>query len=355
MLKEYPKFKRGEIWKEYDKLPKQEQKFIEEYLTYRKARGKSREQDLRDLQRYIAQIRIIVGKDLRKLDLKELRELTALINTSKLSNEVKNNLKINLKNFLKYAFEDWSIRFKEFDDLKLNSKKNEEKINSSTIFSKEDIEKLMKFETKNFWKAFLITQYEAGLRTIETRSLKWSDIKFNVEEDLSEINIFATKTKKARTIFVKEATFYLKKLKEEQQNQGIKSVYCFPSPKNHNESISKNLVSMWFRALTKKALGREGWNYLLRHSRATELYRLAHENKISKDTAIKFMGHSADMSNTYTHLDKKSVKEMLKNQVYKLEDIPEEKKSDYEKRLELLEKQIAKMEKVIFVLEKKIK
>ena len=334
MLKEYPKFKRNEIWKFYEELPNSEKEFLEEYSTYRKARGISAENDLTDVKRYILQLRYIFQKDLRNIDLNEVREITAIINTSWLKTEVKNGLKIDFKNFLKFAFPDWSMRFAGLEDIRQNANpRNEERINAQTIFSHEDIEKMVRHETQMFWKAFVLTQYEAGLRTIETRSLKWDDIKFNVDGDISEVNIYSTKTKKARTVFVKEATFYLRKLKEEQHNHGIISIYVFHS-KEHNVPVSKNAVSMWFRELSKKALGRQGWTYLLRHSRATELYRLADENKISKETAIKFMGHSKDMSYTYTHLDKSEIKNMLKNQVYKIEDLPEEKKHELEKEID---------------------
>jgi uncharacterized alpha-E superfamily protein len=113
--------------------------------------------------------------------------------------------------------------------------------------------------------------------------------------------------------------------------------------KNVNHPINKTTVSMWMRELGDKALGKSIWNYLLRHSRATELYRLAKQGKISKDTAIEFMGHSEDMSNIYTHLDSKEIKEMLKNQVYKLEDLPEEKKHELEIRIEGQEKLMKEM------------
>jgi integrase len=170
--------------------------------------------------------------------------------------------------------------------------------------------------------------------------LKWEDMKFNVDGDISEINIYATKTKKARPVFVKEATFYLKKLKEEQENLEKKGVYVFNSRKDINQPVCKTNVSVWFRELTKRTLGRVGWNYLLRHSRATELYKLARENKIARDTATQFMGHSKDMSYIYEHLDKSKIKEMLKNQVYNLEDLPPETKAELEKEVDDLQEQV---------------
>ncbi len=343
MLKTYPVFKVKGVDKFYDTLPTSEKKIIKNYLEYRRARGVSTDNKIKDIRRYILHFRKIIDKNFNKVDLKDLRSVLALINQSPLSDGARNNLKIDIKNFLRYLFKDWSYKFNDFDDVKVSSSsiKNEKKINSKNMFTPEDIEKCMKHENSNYWKAFLMVQYEGALRTMETRYLKWNDIKFNVDGDISEINIYATKTKKARTIFIEKATYYLKKLKEEQENTDKKSVYCFHSKNNLNQPVDKNSVSYWFRTLTEKALGDKRWNYLLRHSRATELYRLAEQGKISKDVAIRFMGHSEDMSKVYTHLDTKEIKQMLKDQVYKIEDVPEDKINEFEK----LKMQFAEMQR----------
>jgi integrase len=196
-----------------------------------------------------------------------------------------------------------------------------------------------------FWKAFFITQYEGALRTKETRLLKWNDIKLNEDGDISEIHIYATKTNKARDVFVKDATFYLKTHKKQQENMKIKTIYVFPQKKNPNLPTSKTTVSDHFRPLFKKSLGEHKWNYLLRHSRGTELYTLAKQNKIARDTAIGIMGHSKDMSDFYTHLDTKEVKEILKKQLYKLEELPVEKKHELEEKISSQQKQIEELKK----------
>lgn len=347
MKKRYPKFKRGEINDFYESLPKVEKDLFNDYLQYRKARGVSTESKVQDIRRYLLQLRFILDKNFKNMDLKELRELLVLINQSQLSDFVKNGIKVDLKNFLKFVFKDYSYRFNNLEDVRTNGiGRNQKKINSENIYDEKDIKKMLQHENKNFWKAFLIVQFEGGLRTIETRLIKWGDLKFNIDEDITELTIFATKTKRSRTVFLKESTFYLKKLKEEQENMKIKSIYVFPS-KKLNEPVNKNTVSMWFRQLTKKSLGREGWNYLLRHSRATQLYRLAKQGQISKDVATKFMGHGEDMSEVYTHLDQKEIKEMLKQQIYKLEDLPEEKKHELEIRIEQLEKTQKEMNELL--------
>lgn|GEM_PF-818572 len=345
MLKEYPVFKRGDIEEFYNILSRNEKNMLNEYLAYRKARGITSEEKLKDVRRYILHLRYILEKEFGEMDLKDLRNILAIIGGSRLSAYVKNTIKTDLKNFLKYLFPDWSLKFANLEDIKLISNpRNEKKLNSQSLLQKKDIENVMRHETKLFWKAFFIVQYEGALRTKEARFLKWDDIKFSTDGDISEISIYSTKTKKARTIFVKEATFYLNKLKEEQENLGRKGVYVFHSKTDTSKPVDKATVSVWFRNLTKRVLGREGWNYLLRHSRGTELYRLAKQGKIAKDTAVEFMGHSEDMSGVYSHFDKEEIKEMLKNQVYKLEDLPEDKKNELEKEIEKLKEENKNLE-----------
>ncbi len=339
MLKSYPKLKKGKVEDIYKNIPSSEKKKIGEYLTYRRARGLNSEDKVKDVRRYILHLRHILQKDFKKITLKDYRNILAIINNSKLSSNTKNHIKVDFKNFLKFLFPDWSSKFYGFEDIRLDSSRNEEKINSKTIYSREDINKLIKHEPKLFWKTLLLVQYEGGLRTIEVRTLKWENISFNVDEGLSEVSVYSTKTKQNRAIFVKDSTPLLKRLKEEQENEGNKGIYVFNSKKNKNLPVTKYAVSVWFRRLSKRVLGKEGWLYLLRHSRATELYKLADENKISKDTAIRFMGHSKDMTRVYTHLDKQKVLEMLKNQVYKEQDLTPQEKD----RIKELEKEIEEL------------
>lgn len=329
MKSEWTSFKRNEVWDFYESLKEEEKDLIEKYIVYRKARGIISKTKIEDTKRRIIQYRFIFEKPLSKMTLDDYRSFGALIHNS--NRRDKDTLLSDLKNYIKFSFKDWSVRFNNLEDVKYSKGKfNEEKINSSTIISKKEVEDLVESEPKTFWRAFLLTQYEGGLRTGEVRGLKWKDVNFNLDQSITQINIFATKTKKARTIFVKKATFYLDKLRKEQENLDDKGQYIFHSVKDKNKPIDKSNVANWFRRLSKRVLGVEKWNYLLRHSRATELYRLAKENKISKDTAIKFMGHSEDMSATYTHLDKEDIEKMLKDQVYNIEDMPTEKKSKLE-------------------------
>lgn len=339
MLKEYPRFARGEIQIFFDNLPREEQQLFLDYITYRQARGLNNAGKAQDTRRYLLHLRFILGKPFTELDLRDLRTLLVLINGSWLADMPKNTIKTDLKNFLKYLFPDWSLRFSSLEDIKLDSNPSRKRpITPQILFKKEDIENIMLHETRMFWKAFFICQYEGGLRTGEVRFLKWDDIKFNVDGDISEINIYATKTKKTRPIFVKDATHYLLRLMQEQESLDKKGAYIFHG-RDKNKPVDKHVVSNWFRNLIKKVLAREGWNYLLRHSRGTELRRLVKQGKIAKDTSVAFMGHSEEMNDRYSHFEDQEIKEMLKNQVYKLEDMPENKKHELEIEIEKLKKE----------------
>jgi len=347
MKNEYPKLEKGKIEEFYNSLKNDEKKLIDEYMIYRQARGLNDKSMFKNVRRMILQPRYILEKPVQEMTLQDLRKILSIINNSDLSNHYKNNVKVNFKNYIKYVVPDWSMKFSNLDDIKTSgvNQHNEEKINHGTLFTKEDIDKLLKAEQKIRWRTFLLLQYEGGLRTIETRRLKWSDIKIDVGDGLTEINIYATKNQKARTLYVKEATHYLKLFLQEQESKNDKGTYIFHGKYDKNVPLTKYGVNRWFKELCETTLGRYGWNYLLRHSRASELYGLADKNMIAKDTAIKFMGHGSDMSKVYNHQNPEDVKKMLRDQVYNIENLPEQNKHELELKIEKLEKEKAVSDK----------
>ena len=200
---------------------------------------------------------------------------------------------------------------------------------------KEEIEAIMNEERRLIWKAFFMALYESGLRPIELRTITWDRINLNSDGDLTELNIFATKTSKARSVYVKEATKYLKKLKETRKDN---NPLVFPSPRDPSVPISKNLVAMWLNRISRKTIGRKIHPYLLRHSRATQLYK-----KIPVE-AQKVLGHSRDMRDVYLHLDKEDVKQAMKNIMYSLDDIPQEKRDELEEGFLKLREEVKRLE-----------
>lgn len=354
MLKIYPKFKRGEIEKIYSKLPKQAQKEIEDYINFRESCGLK---NTADLKRYVIQIRHIIECNFKDFNtLEQTIKLSLIINEAKLSGSVKANLKINTSNLLKYFHPDWIAKFrglKSFSN-KGNKSGDETGIMDSDLPTDKDIENMLKSETSVFYKTFLLIHAQTGNRTIETRTIENKNITFN-KDGTSTIEIFMTKTGKKKYNFLDNQTSeYIKKLQEEQKNGGTFGKYLFPAPKNINAPIHKNTINKWFRILSKKATGREYYPYILRHKKATQLYTLAFEKKISESVAAQLMGHAVSMSKTYVHRPDKQTIEILKKQAFNTE-ISEEKELKIEKEVKEIKKEIAELRILVNEMKGKFK
>jgi len=334
MKKSFVSFARGQSQKVFITFSKKEQKIIEDFVKYVSITSSS-EKRLENNRRTLAHFRFMAEKDFDKINLQDLRDYLSLLKSSKNTNSSQNEFKATIKRFLKWRFKDWSKRFQNLEDIKLHMKMNEEKINADTILNKEDIEKIMKEEKSTFWRSFFMALYESGLRPGELRTLTWDRIKFNIDGDVSEINVYATKTHKSRSVYIQQATFFLQKLKE--QRDDINNPLVFPSVRDISIPITKDYVSHWLTRISKKVLGRSVSPYMLRHTRATELYTNAN---IPDKIAQKFLGHSKSMGDVYTHLSNKDVKEAMGKTIYKFEDLPEEKKHKLELKVDLLENKI---------------
>ena len=355
MLIQYPKFKKGEVEKIHKNLNNSEKSRLKNYLLYRESRGLSK-RGTQDIRRYLLQLYKIIGGDFLKINSEiKASKLSLVISNSYLSLEVRKNLLINTQNALKYFFNDWSVRFRGlemFNRKKLNKGENSKK-RDYEILTDDEIRKIFQTEKSNYWKTFFKIQEQTGGRTKEIRTLENKNISFN-EDGTSTIKIYMSKTGKTKFVFCdNEATNLIKKLQEEQENLQHKGKYLFYSAKNKEKSISKNQVNFWFRHLTLKAIGKKCQNYQLRHRRATILYKLANENKISDDTAIKLLGHSKSMKEKYTHISEKERIKILKAQVF-LMNIPKKKKHQLELKIENLKKEMELMEKKHILTEKNI-
>jgi len=264
----------------YEKLPKEEKEILDKFEDYLLISASQKRCD--EAKREVLRFREVIQKDFNNIDLEDLRFFLKELKVFDLADFTKNKIKAFVHRFLKWKYKDWSLRFDNFEDIKYNNDaKRKKEISSKTILTKQEIEKLIKEEPKLFFKTFLKVQYVGGLRTGETRALKWDMITFD-DDGLCSLKIFSKKNKNAtdreRIIPLgKGATYFLLKLKEQYKNNYIETKWVFPSPKNPNKMISKS-VNDWFRKLTKKVLNREVTNYTLRHSRATELKKLVKEN-----------------------------------------------------------------------------
>lgn len=283
---------------------------------------------------------VMSEKKIDDINLEDLRDFLVVLKKSNFSDYYKNDAKGYIQRFLRWHFKDWSERFDNFDDIKYNSDAQRKKpITDEDIPTKEEVEMLVKAEPSLYWKTFLIDQYEAALRTIECRNMRWDKIDME-DPEIYWLDIISKKNKNstdkeriAPPLY--QSVYFLNELKKEQEKNNIKSPYVFPSRRDPNKCISSSSVNKWFSRLTKKVLGRTLHNYILRHAKGEELHKLVREGKLSKENAINMMGHSEKMfDKTYSHANKGEVKKVLKKQVLNVDYIAPEKKHQLEKSVE---------------------
>ncbi len=352
---EFSKEKTSE--KLYRHLSREEKEVLERFKDYLLISAS--EERTKEAVREILRFRVVTGKEINDFDLEDLRYFLKELKLSTFADFTKNKIKAYLQQFIKWKFKNWSELFNNLEDLHFNSNAQRKKeITSEDILKKEDIEKLMIAEKSLFYQCFFITQYEGGLRTGECRRLKWSDVFFEEDEEFCNIKVSSKKNRDAtehtEEIPLNLATKYLRKLREQQKSEGIVSKWVFPSPQNTNEYISKR-VNDRFNEITLKVLGKPKYNYLLRHTRGTELQRLVKQNVMSKDNAISFMRHSEKMfDKVYSHMSKEDKTKILRKQVYDFKDITPEKKHQIEEQMQKIREENAElrkdMDKIIAVL-----
>jgi len=289
----------------------------------------------------VLRFKYMIGKNLNEIVLEDLEYYLKEIKESSFSDHFKNKIKGFVQRFLKWNYKDWSERFEGFEDINFNSDADRIKpITHKDVLTEKQMAKILETEKNLYWKTFLIVQYEGAYRTGEVRKLKWSDVTFR-DQGFTDVKVSSKKNRNANEKFrelpLEKSTKFLTALKKQQKAEGIKTDWVFPSPINPNKHISK-AVNSWFKKLTEKALGDPIYNYILRHTRGTELAVLVHKGVIPKSLALKFMGHSERMfDRVYSHVKESFLKKEMQDKLYDFEYMPEEKKHELEKKIEKLE------------------
>jgi integrase len=333
----------------YKKLGKEEKDIVDKFEKYclisanLSRAKKSRSNAIRFL--------IMVNKSIKNIGLEDLRDFLGVLKKSNFSDYYKNDVKGFVQRFLKWNFKDWSERFNNFEDIKFNSDAHRTKeIKSDDVITAENVKRLISKEKSLFWKTFIVLQYKGALRTLETRQAEWKNIDME-DADVYWLKVYSRKnrngTEKERVVPLDtEAINLINELRKEQELDGIKTPYLFYSKDNPDTYVCSGTVSKWFSRLTKEVLGEKVKNYLLRHSRGEELHEAVRVGQLSKENAILVMGHSEKMfDKTYSHADKKKLKEVLKKQVLNIDYIAPEKKHILELKIEDQQKQLDKIQK----------
>ena len=249
-----------------------------------------------------------------------------------------NEIKIMLKSFIYWHFEDYPKRFRNLKQIGAGQRK-ERTYSPEQMLKKEDIQKLVQEEKETCWKAFFLLYFYGGFRPSEVCNLEWKNIIF--DKDGCYIKVYVKKNGKTFEKFIPEdVCFYLKKL---QQNN---SKYVFPTKRKHKHKISvgdmpmtRSGVYQHLIPLAKRVLNKHVNPYILRHSIATILYN---RDDLKDDDVAQQMGHSKAMKQTYNNLSIDKIRERMKKIYIKSEDLPPEKRQELERKIAILEEKDAR-------------
>lgn len=308
---------------------------LKKYIKFRRLSNKSR--GIKDIEFHINKFITSTKKPLANFDEVVLVDYLDKI-SKKYTISTLNTLKSSyIKNFIKWHFEDWSLRFRHLDKI-CKTEKPGETYTSEEMLSEDDFEKMMKDEDSTFWKAYFMTLFYGGCRPGEVCKLKWKDIEFVV--DGAYVTIYSKKNKKSFIKFVpSDVAFRLKKLKKYTTSD-----YVFENERTKKIASVKTAYKR-LRDLSEKVLGKRVNLYLLRHSIATIIYN---KDDIKDDDLAKQMGHSKSMKETYQHNNREKLKEIARKiYISPEDDLPLEKKHELEIKIEQLEKDSKFYKKVI--------
>ncbi len=296
------------------------------------------EKKIRIIRATLLQIQDITETPLTKLKLQDIHNFLGLLKQAPLSEWTKNDIKKFLKKFLKWCHKDWSDRYNNFEDIKNVSMQkafNHEKINESTLITKEELELLLRTAQTLKWKAILTLMFESACRPQELRLLKWSDIKKT--DDGADITFFSPKTRLARTIPIQDCVIHLDRWKQEYAFPDVRGEdLVFPSHKR-GEILTDNALPKHLKEICMKAGMRLIHPYLFRHTRLTFLYE-----KFPEQIVKKYAGHSksSKMPEIYSHISSKSVRDVVLKEIYGVKELTPEQRNTYQKQIDELRDKI---------------
>ncbi len=313
---------------------------IQDYMAFRQIECKNKDA-LTNYERYLRRFLKKAKDDLNDID---EAYLTKQVNSfsKEFSQTSLNNIKPLLKNFVKWYFPDYSLKFRNLDKL-CKTKRAKSTYSAEEMLSEKEVKKIIETETDLFWKVFWAIFFYGGFRGIDVVRLKWEVVSFE-KDGTTIIKAFIGKNEKT---FYKcipaEVTPLIQKWKEVNPSEWV-----FPSTTG-DKPIHHKTSWVHLARTSQKALGKKINPYRLRHSFATIKYN---EDGADADIVADQLGHTKSMRETYLHLDDKALIKRAKK-VWAGNDLPEERKHELLKRIEEQDKKILNMQKQMALFLKK--
>lgn len=335
MKKEVPNYNKGlSIDETFNNLSKVNQKLIIDFLKYCQISSvHDKTQD--KIKRKIVCFADVVQEDLNRFNLDKLRELIPIINKSDKSKDYKDDLLKQIKRFLKWKFEDWSVRFKEFSDFKYMEKGEKKKtLKYSDLFTPDEINLILKGINDVQLQTIIVLLHTTATRPEEILNLTFRDVDYKNKI----LHVYSHKTKQGRDIpLSEEALSYLRRYEKEFSIDTNPKSLIFTY--NNKPLKSSTLTTKFARVQKKLKLNKQFFPYILRHS-TLQNWRLT----LDPETYQKVSGHSIETAlNFYGHLDSKQIKKQFNEKIFKAEELPESKREELENRIEEQQKLIEEL------------
>lgn len=341
MKTNYPRYKLGELDKISKKIKGKDLEALNGFLKKCSITASKKKVD--KIRKLLIQFYDVTGLPLTKQTKESVDSYLIVLNNCDKSYWTKDELKVYIKQFLKWYYKDLEL----VENFKASGKKQlNPKITENNLVTDEEVKSMLRNAESFKESAYLLVVFQTGARPQELLSLKWEDITF--QDKYADITLYSSKTKKSRTFPVVKET--MKALWDWKQHFSFPDVkpqdYVFPS-RWRNKPLTTAGVNKMLRRLSKKAgIKKDVWGYLFRHSKATRLYE-----ELPQQIVEKLMGHK-NMAGIYAHISSKKAREELLKKVYNIEELsPQDKKEIKELKTEL--EKLAKVTN--YFLEKELK
>lgn len=295
---------------------------IKDFLNY--CAISSGQSTLNKIQHKLKIINEFYKGKLDDLKLEDLHNFLAHLNKSRFAKATRNDAIKILKRFLKWKYPDWSKRFNDLKDAKLNGN-SQRQLSKEDLLTPEEMKLIINSIDSMKYKTLLLFFQETACRPEEVLKLKWKDINL----DKGEVKLHSSKTDKIRTIPIKNTLEHLRRYRLE----------CFaitPTADNNVFDISNQAVLEYLNKIEKKLnFSKHLYPYLWRHSILSRMIKT-----LSPKVYEMYAGHSLETGmGVYAHLDNEDLRNELFEKVYKIEKLTEEDKTELLKLKQKIQKQ----------------
>ena len=293
------------------------QKNIKTFLDY--CRISASESSIIKISNKIILIADTFEKPLDKLTLNDIHNFLILLNKAIAT---KNDIKKILKRFLKWKYKNWSSKFNQLMDIRLNTRQEKRDLCKNDLLTSGEMHLIFNSIDSLKYKAILLLMQETANRPEEIIKLKWKDINFSSQE----IRLNSAKTGETRTIPINQSIQHLKRYKMECFYEAPgNNDYVFPSPNNKNKHLKTQSLNEFLRQLENKIKFKKHlYPYLWRHSILSKMIKT-----LSPKVYEMYAGHSLSTGmKTYAHLDTDDLKDELFNKVYAMKEITKEENEE---------------------------